>query len=476
MVKRGPCTMLFFELKKEDTIPLYEQLYIGIRNAITQQQLDVGSRLPSKRELAEFFTISQTTVELAYAQLLAEGYIMSKPRVGYFVEEIDELPFNESATPTIEFQQSLSQRPPYTIDFSSAKIDEDAFPFTIWRKYAKDVLDTPFKQLLQTGERQGELALRIEIANYLHQSRGIQCRPEQIVIGSGTEQLLPMILKLFGDDAKLALENPGYSPIPRTQLNQMAIPVPVDTDGIIVEHLQQTDANLVYVTPSHQFPTGAVLSANRRTQLLNWAAKTPNRYIIEDDYDSEFRYIGKPIPALQGLDQHDRVIYLSTFTKSLMPSLRVAFFVLPPTLVQHYQDHFNYYSSTVPRFEQHILANFMKDGHFSKHLNRMRKIYRKKHDKLIEIFSTHYPQIQISGDAAGTNILIAVLHKETEQQLHQLALQRNIHILPLSNYYLTPQQSTKRIFLLGFGNLPLAQIEKMIHRLMEIWEISSINN
>lgn len=463
--------MLFFQLHKDHTIPLYEQLYIGIKNAITNNQLAVGVRLPSKRELADFFNISQTTVELAYSQLLAEGYIMSKPRVGYFVEEIDSLPYRQSNISNNEIKKT-AETTEYKIDFSSAKIDEEAFPFTVWRKYAKDVLDKPFKHLLQTGERQGELALRIEIANYLHQSRGIECQPEQIVIGSGTEQLLPMILKILDADSKLAFENPGYSPIPRHQLGQLAIPISVDTDGIVVEQLQKSNANVVYITPSHQFPTGAVLSANRRTQLLNWAAKTPDRFIIEDDYDSEFRYIGKPIPALRGLDVNDRVIYLSTFTKSLMPSLRVAFFVLPPTLVQRYQKHFNYYSSTVPRFEQHILANFMKDGHFAKHLNRMRKIYRKKHDKCIEVFSNYYSQITISGDAAGTNILVAFRHEKSEKELQQVARKNDIHILPLSNYYLTEQHYSKRTFLLGFGNLQLHDIEPNIHQLMEIWGIS----
>ena len=281
-----------------------------------------------------------------------------------------------------------------------------------------------------------------------------------------------MILKILDTNSQLAFENPGYSPIPRHQLGQLAIPISVDTDGIVVEQLQKTNANVVYITPSHQFPTGAVLSANRRTQLLNWAAKAPDRFIIEDDYDSEFRYIGKPIPALRGLDVNDRVIYLSTFTKSLMPSLRVAFFVLPPTLVQRYQEHFNYYSSTVPRFEQHILAKFMKDGHFAKHLNRMRKIYRKKHDKCIEVFSNHYPQITISGDAAGTNILVAFRHEKSERELQQVARQNGIHILPLSNYYLTEQHYSKRTFLLGFGNLQLHDIEPNIHQLMEIWGIS----
>lgn len=461
--------MLFFQLQKENAIPLYEQLYIGIKNAISKQELAVGVRLPSKRELAEFFNISQTTVELAYAQLLAEGYIMSKPRIGYFVEEIDELPFR--APVNSEVYSMAKEQPTYAIDFSSAQIDEDSFPFTVWRKYAKDVLDTPFKHLLQTGERQGELELRIEIANYLHRSRGIKCTPEQIVIGSGTEQLLPMILNLFEDHAKLALENPGYSPIPRHQLKQLAIPVSIDEDGLMIEELQKTAANLVYVTPSHQFPTGAVLSANRRTQLLRWAAQDSNRYIIGDDYDSEFRYIGKPIPALQGLDQNERVIYLSTFTKSLMPSLRVAFFVLPPTLLKRYQADFTNYAATVPRFEQHILAKFMKDGHFSKHLNRMRKIYRKKHDKLIEVFSTQFPDVQISGDAAGTHILISVPHQQNEQQLRTLALKKGIQIAPLSSYTITTNLSDKRVFLLGFGNIPLALLESHVQQLMACWNI-----
>lgn len=460
--------LLYFQLQKEKNMPLYEQLYEGIKNAIIKQQLTEGTKLPSKRQLADFFAISQTTVEQAYAQLLAEGYILSKPRVGYFVEAIDELPFIEQMKTKLA---EPSEKIHFTLDFSLSKIDEDSFPFDIWRKYARDLFDAPSKHLLQTGERQGEYSLRSEIAHYLLQSRGIECSPEQIVIGSGTEQLLPMILSLFDYDARLALENPGYSPIPRNQLQQLAIPIAVDKDGLIIETLEKSAADLVYVTPSHQFPTGAVLSATRRTQLLKWATQKQSRYIIEDDYDSEFRYIGKPIPALLGLDQNDKVIYLSTFTKSLMPSLRVAYFVLPPALLTAYQQNFTYYSSTVPRFDQHILARFMKDGHFSKHLNRMRKIYRKKHDKLIETLKNHYPQVQVSGDAAGMHIVISFSHIRTELQLHELARQAHIHILPLSNYSLTAQKTTQPTFLIGFGNIPLQDIEQAIHTLLAVWQI-----
>lgn len=461
--------MLLFQLEKNDTKPLYEQLYIGIKNAIIHKQIDVGAKLPSKRKLAEFLNISQTTIEIAYAQLLAEGFIMSKPRVGYFVEEIDELPYVEKDLPIIAIEKE--EKVSYEFDFHPGKIDTNSFPFTIWRKYTKDIFDDSSKELLQIGEPQGEYALRTEISKYLFQSRGIICRPEQIVIGSGTEHLLPMILRLLETDSKFALENPGYSAIPKTHLKNKAVPISVDEDGLIVDELEKTDANVVYITPSHQFPTGSVLSATRRTQLLRWAAKKDNRYIIEDDYDSEFRYVGKPIPALQSLDHNNRVIYLSTFTKSLMPSLRVAYLVLPTTLLNKYKRLFSYYSATVPRFDQHILANFMRDGHFSKHLNRMRKIYRRKHDKVQQVFSTYYPSITVSGDQTGMHVIFTVPLSESPNKLTQLAENNQIAIYPITDYLIKPIEYEYPIFLLGFGGIALNDIERAIHKLMESFGI-----
>lgn len=461
--------MLIFELKKDSQTPLYEQLYIGMKNAIITKQIEVGTKLPSKRKLADFLNISQTTIEIAYGQLLAEGYIASKPRIGFFVEEIDELPYIEKEQPTLTIKTKPLKQ--YIYDFHPGKIDTESFPFAIWRKYAKELFEYSSKELLQIGEPQGEYDLRVEIAKYLYQSRGIICKPEQIVIGSGTEHLLPMILRLVEINSKFALENPGYSAIPRIHLQNKAIPISVDDDGLIVDELEKTDANIVYITPSHQFPTGAVLSAARRTHLLKWASKSTNRYIIEDDYDSEFRYIGKPIPALHGIDQNEKVIYMNTFTKSLMPSLRVAYFVLPSTLLQTYNEIFSYYSATVPRFDQHILANFMKDGHFAKHLNRMRKIYRKKHDKLTNTFESFYPSISIKGNQAGMHILISVPLDKTENELKQQAANVNIAVYPVSDYLLKPIEYEEPTFLLGFGGLSLEVIEEAIHQLMSCWGI-----
>ena len=459
---------LLISLDKNNQKPLYEQLYQQIKEAIIEKRLDYKTKLPSKRQLADFLNISQTTVELAYGQLLAEGYIASKPRVGFFVEAIEELPFREKAEdqPAISTQLETTETP-ILFDFSPAKIDTDTFPFTTWRKIAKDLIDESNQHLLHAGHPQGEYELRAQIARYLYESRAILCEPEQIVIGSGTEQLLPMILRLFDNASTLALENPGYSPIPHVHLQNKARPIPVDDEGLIVEQLEQTDADLVYITPSHQFPTGAILSAARRTQLLNWARAKINRYIIEDDYDSEFRYLGKPIPALHSLDQGNNVIYMSTFSKSLMPSLRVAYFILPKALMAQYKAVYSYYACTVPRFEQQMLAQFMQQGHFSKHLNRMRKIYRKKHDKILTLLEAH-PEIQVSGELAGMHMLILLNEKWNEMQLHKQLLAKQIRIQPLQQYCLTNDACFERpAFILGFGGLPLAQLDYAIEHLMD---------
>lgn len=462
--------MFIFTLDKTGGLPLYEQLYNGIKEAIISQKIKENEKLPSKRKLADFLNISQTTIELAYAQLLAEGYISSKARVGYFVETLDELPYIEITTPQQDF--NLAETPSYLYDFNPGVIDTASFPFSTWRKYARDVYDENNAHLLLAGEAQGEYALRTEIAKYLYQSRGVQCTPEQIVIGSGTEQLLPMLIRLFNHYTVFALENPGYPSVARIlrQHNRIPLPITVDEEGINIQALESTNADVVYITPSHQFPTGAVLSATRRTQLLNWAAASPSRFIIEDDYDSEFRYTGKPIPALQALDANDKVIYMSTFTKSLMPSLRVAYFVLPLSLMTTYNKLFTYYSSTVPRFDQHIVANFMRDGHFAKHLNRIRKVYRKKHNELIEALQ-HYPDVSISGSQAGMHIVITIAH-QSEQQLFEQAKKAGIAVYPMSRYAIRYEPTTAAQFLLGFGGL--TSIAKAVDDLMHVWQIKKV--
>jgi GntR family transcriptional regulator/MocR family aminotransferase len=460
------------QLNKTSQTPLYNQLYIKMKEAIIQGDLVVGTKLPSKRKLSDFLSISQTTIELAYSQLVAEGFISSIARRGYYVEQVEELAYVEQEA---SFEQELeSVKPSYTIDFHSGKIDTTAFPFNQWRKYTKDILDESSRDLLLLGHPQGDLELRHEIASYLYSSRGVRCTPQQIILGSGTEQLMPLLIRLLGKQASYAIENPGYPLTHHIFANheRHVIPIPVDEDGMNVSELEKTNATVAYVTPSHQFPTGAILSASRRAQLLNWASAKEDRYIIEDDYDSEFRYIGKPIPSLQGIDQSERVIYISTFSKSLMPSLRMAFFVLPMHLLQAYRKTFPYYSSTVPRLDQHVLSQFMKAGHFSKHLNRMRKLYRKKLEKLTSCLAKYEPHVQISGEQAGMHIVLTIELEKTDIELVNLAKKDGIRVYAHSEYMMTAEGFLKKPqILLGFGGFSEQELEDAVESLMHAWQI-----
>jgi len=462
--------MLLLELDKDGDIPLYEQIYDQIRLDITDGKLPVGMKLPSKRKLGEFLDVSQTTIELAYGQLTAEGFISSIPRKGFYVQAIEELAYVRPAN-QIEDAIVVKQETIVT-DFSPGHIDTDSFPFTQWRKYAKDVMDEPSKKLLLLGDPHGDFELREQIARYLYHSRSVDCTPEQIIVGSGTEQLMPLVIRILGIDATYAIEDPGY-PLTHHVFyhnNREAIPIAVDEEGMDVESLQLSGATIAYVTPSHQFPTGTVLSAARRTALLNWASSQDENFIIEDDYDSEFRYAGRPIPALQGMDKGDSVIYLSTFSKSLMPSLRIAYMVLPDSLLKKYKQAFTHYSSTVPRLDQHILARFMADGQFSRHLNRMRKLYRRKLQTLTGALLSYAPHISFSGEEAGMHIIVTVHTNLSEEALSEAAQEVGIRIYGLNKYRSTPLHGEPS-FLIGFGGLSEETIKIAVTHLMNAWHI-----
>ena len=462
--------MIFIELQKESDIPLYQQIYNQIKQDMIDGKFPVGMKLPSKRQLEELLGVSQTTIEMAYDQLTAEGFIAAEPRRGYFVQEIEELAYVQPVRSTIPATPSATES--IAFDFSPGSIDTENFPFIAWRKYARDVVDSSHAHLLLLGDPHGDIELRQEIARYLYLSRGVDCTPEQIIVGSGTEQLLPLIIRILGEQARYAIEDPGYLMTKHvfTENYRKTIPIAVDQEGLDVKALQRSEATIAYVTPSHQFPTGAVLSAARRTALLNWAASHPDCFIIEDDYDSEFRYRGRPIPSLQGMDKGENVIYLSTFTKSLMPSMRIAYMVLPPRLLETYRQAFIPYSSSVPRIDQHILARFMADGQFSRHLNRMRKIYRRKMNVLTNLLKSYEPAISFSGDEAGMHILLHVHTERTEDELIGLALQSGIKVRGLDMYRMKPNRSSPS-FLIGFGGLSEEQIAVAVPLLFEVWDI-----
>ncbi|PLT28779.1 MocR-like pyridoxine biosynthesis transcription factor PdxR [Peribacillus deserti] len=461
--------MLSIQLDRADGSPLYDQLYEYIKKEIMEGRLVYQTKMPSKRKLSEFLQISQNTVESAYEQLVAEGYLDAVPRKGYYVMAYEDLAYvnKQKLSERVITGKQESER----FHFHPSRIDSAPFPFSRWRKYAKDMISEEHMDLLALGNFKGEMELRQEISSYLYHSRGVVCSPEQIIIGSGTEYLLPQLVHLLGDESVYAIEEPGYQLTKHilSIRNKEVIPVLVDEEGIMVEDLKTTGATTAYVTPSHQFPYGSVLSINRRTQLLNWAHSSNAHYIIEDDYDSEFRYTGKSIPSLQSMDKAEKVIYLSTFSKSLMPSLRIGYMVLPPKLLEKYQREFSFYSSSVSRFDQHILARFMKEGDFEKHLNRMRKIYRRKLETVVDLLRPYNKKIGIIGESAGLHIILTVDNGMNEKELIDKASAASIRIYGLSKYSLIKREEAVPSIVLGFAGIPQEDLVTAIGMLLESW-------
>ncbi|WP_026908170.1 PLP-dependent aminotransferase family protein [Paucisalibacillus globulus] len=463
--------MLSCNLNRDNEVPLYEQLYKFIKNEILEGRIPYGTKLPSKRKLAEFLKISQNTVETTYDQLVAEGYVEGIARKGYYVLTYEDLEYIQAAK-----RQQKSSMPKERLiryDFHPSRIDTENFPFVKWRKYAKSFIDQEHQSLLLMGQSQGEYVLREEIANYLYQARGVHCTADDIVLGAGIEILLQQLILLLGPEVAYGVEDPGYhviSSILKNYPNEVC-PIKVDDSGAQVGSLEQSKIDVVYVTPSHHFPYGSVLSANRRIKLLNWAASGENRFVIEDDYDSEFRYSGKSIPSLQSMDHSGKVIYLGTFSKSLIPSIRISYMVLPKGLMKRYQEELTFFQCSVSRIDQHILAQFMKQGDFEKHLNRMRKVYRRKMEKTVELLVPHQEKLKVVGDISGFHIVLEVNNTMSEKDLVEKAKNNDMRVYPLSAYAIEKQFHSQPRIILGFAGIPEAELEQAIKLLLESWNI-----
>ena len=320
--------------------------------------------------------VSQSTVENAYQQLMAEGYIRSEPRRGFFVEPYTP-PLGERPAPPEE-AGALPDRPLPVYDFSTASVDTDIFPYRGWIKLFKETLYAQ-PELLKRGDSLGEKELREALSAFLYQYRHVRCQPEQIVIGPGAETLLSSLMYLL-PKAPLAAEDPGFHGVYRMAARQgfPILPIPADGQGMDIGALQKSGARYAYVTPSHQFPLGSAMPIGRRMGLLRWAQEGEGRYVIEDDYDSEFRHTTRPIPALQGMPGGGRVIYLGTFSRSLAPSLRIAYMALPRALLGRYQEEEGSRGNSVSRFEQRTLSRFILGGHYARHLRRAGLVYARR--------------------------------------------------------------------------------------------------
>ena len=468
--------MLTYHLDPQAKTPLYEQLYRAIRADILSGALPGDARLPAKRRLAEHLEISRITVESAYAQLLAEGYLYSVPRSGMFVQKsargLQPLP---PRTPAPAAGSGAEGKPAFAFDFDTGAVDTDCFPFSIWAKLSRAVLTEYESRILLSSEPQGAPALRREIARYLREFRGISVEPEQIIVGAGSEYLVTLIIQLLGRGRTYALENPCYPKLEQifAASGARTAYLPLDHAGLSMEALEQTDATVVYLTPSHHFPLGVVTSAARRMALLRWASEGEGRYLIEDDYDSEFRFASRPIPALKELDARDQVIYLNTFAKSLAPSLRIGYAVLPRGLLAEFRRRFSAYSSTVPAFEQYTLARFMESGAFDRQINRLRTVYRSRRDCLLGALAAsplagHYAA---SGTEAGIHLLLAV-DGLSEAELVRRAAEAGCRVHGLSEYYVAGTQADcpPSTVLLGYGGMADARLTAGVARLAEAWK------
>ncbi len=451
-------------------IPLYRQLYEHIKKEIISCSYGPGTKLPSKRRLASYLQCSQNTVQAAYGQLLAEGYITAKPKSGYYVCELEGV-LHIAQEQKLKAHKSQHLRF-YRYDFSHDGVDFDSFPFTRWRRITKEVINEYDRDLLKAGSPQGDRALRESIERYLRYSRGVKCTPEQIVISSGTEYLLQLLIQLLDEDYIFAIENPGYQKLNLLFKSNRAIykSIPLDEEGMKIDELIQSESQVACVTPSHQFPTGTIMPVNRRIQLLNWAAEKKGRYIIEDDYDSEFKYVGKPIPSLQGLDKARKVIYIGSFSKSLSPSVRVSYMVLPHELIKKYYEKLSFYICPVPAVEQKTLKRFIDEGYFERHMNKMRNIYKAKRAALVEAITRLLPDAQIQGANAGLHLLLKVNNAMNEEELVHAARQRDVKVYGISRYYSAAvSDGLGPLIMLGFATLRAEEIEHAVEILKEAW-------
>ena len=460
-------------LDNKGTQPLHDKIYNQIKNQILLGELPPDSKLLSIKNLSIELSVSRNTVEYAYQQLHAEGYIYSKPRSGYYVSFIEPEYIASMRPHTGMILEKVSKSPKsYSLDFHPACLSPDSFPINLWRKLYIDCLKEDPKQLASYSHPQGDYALRCEIQKYLARSRGVSCNPEQIIVCSGLQDSLSIIAPILRERHSLVgMEDPGHF-IPKSVFHNHSFtlsPIPVNSDGLDIDYLQRTHCTVVYVTPSHQFPLGYVMPVANRLKLIDWA-ETVGGIIIEDDYDSELRYLGKPIPALQGLHPQGNIVYVGTFSKVLSPALRVSYMVLPYRLLTIYHKLFSEYSTNVSLLEQRTLHKFMQQGYWERHLRKMRTVYKKKHDALIQSIHHHFgAQANIIGQGAGLHVVLELVGNSlNEGELINRAQERDVQLFPLSKTYLHDNGKNHQV-MLGFGSLSNNEIDRGVRLLYQAW-------
>ena len=463
-------------MKSNSSEPLYMQIYNQLKSAITQNTIPANTRLLSKRKMASQLGVSVNTVNTAYSQLVSEGFITVRAQSGYYVCELEplyvqrkngiKLPAKNNPTGNDETLTNM-------IDFSIDGVDSYSFPYSVWKKLMKYSFNEYNPQLLQCSKPQGESALRQAIAANLYLSRGVRCDAEQIIIGAGTENLLQILSIIIDDSCTVAMENPVYHRAYGffQATGHRIYAVDTDSHGAVPENLTSLSSAVLYVTPSHQFPLGITMPISRRIKLLNWASERENRFIIEDDYNSEFRYSSRPVPALKSIDTSSRVIYLGSFARSIAPSLRISYMVLPEELMLKYNQSTPLFSCAASKLDQLTLTQFIEKGHYETHLNKMRKLYKEKREYFVSaIYRAFGKTISIGGENAGHHLLLHVHDSQSESCLCRKAMQAGAKVYPISPYFSGPlPKAYQSTVLAGYATLSLADIQKGTELLYIAW-------
>lgn len=458
-------------LNEGDKTPLYIQLYTYIRDSILNEDIPPGEKLPSLRALSKSLNVSLTTVELAYNQLLTEGYINSKPQSGYYVNSIPSQPatmFKPNANKSEDLPSILKMA---TSSKDTLYFDPICFDFKKWKACMNKVLNEYSHLIMQEGNPRGEAPLRNEISRYIYQSRGVRCSWDQVVIGAGTQQLISLlciILNRMGIE-HVSFESPGYMPVQSIFKNRgfkMTF-VPLDKNGIQINKLPANIKSTVYVSPSNQFPTGSVMPVARRYALLDWAYQNDS-IIIEDDYNSELRYSGRPVPSLQGLDNNNKVVYLGSFSSTLFPSIKISYMVMPTPMHELFEQVLGDYNQTCSKTEQLTLALYMEKGLYQTHLKKLRKLYSQKIQLAASAIRKYAGNsIRILNHSSGLHILLEL--KDYWDDIEYLCLQAKNSGLMLAPVLYDKQEAKKPALIFYYTLIPLEKMEEAIQSLVKLW-------
>ena len=454
--------MLTYQLDRSKG-PMYEQLYEAIKNDIISGKLKKGEKLPSKRTFARNCSLSTITIQNAYDQLISEGYITSIEKKGYYVKGIKQ---KNLAT----FIYSTPKKDSNFFNLSNTNISVDNFPFSVWSRLMRRVMNQDSFKLLAPISAAGMFELRTAIAKHLYSFRSMVVNPEQIVIGAGTEYLYSLVIQLLGRDNHFAIEDPGYDKLAKIyQLNNVKHSlVELDEEGLSVDKLLNSKANILHISPNHHFPTGVSMPLKRRYEILSWASETEGRYIIEDDYDSEFKVSKNPQPPLFLLDGSEKVIYLNTFSRSLAPSIRISYMVLPQSLVTVFNEKLSFYSSTVPSFEQLTLSAFINEGYFEKHINRMRLFYIRQRNHVInEILNSPIKdKVTIIENDSGLHFILRLKTDKSDEEIKAILEKNNIKLSALSDY--SSKKKVTHEFIISYSNLDIFILIKALNIINEL--------